>query len=124
MPRQSTRHLRPVVLEQHQPSPSLSIIETPALPPSHPAIRHLRTSWKWAYVSHFLHLYEPMLLLRDAFSLSVSNRARICTVIDALTRLPTLFQEIEDDLAAGTTNVLPRVFIRLLTCLTHDRKIG
>ncbi|KZS92587.1 hypothetical protein SISNIDRAFT_122053 [Sistotremastrum niveocremeum HHB9708] len=102
MPRQSTRHLHAVVLDQHQPSPSLSNRETPALPPSHPAIRHLRTSWKWAFVSHFLHLYEPMLLLQDAFSLS----------------------EIEDDLAAGTTNVLPRLFVRLLTCLTHDRKIG
>ncbi|KAF8518471.1 hypothetical protein JB92DRAFT_2902655 [Gautieria morchelliformis] len=61
----------------------------------------LRRNWKWAYLSHFLFTYNPVLHLEDI-----------------------QLSELEDDLAAGTMDVIPTVMQRLLMSLTpHDKRM-
>lgn len=61
----------------------------------------LRSNWKWAYLSHFLFTFNPILHLEDI-----------------------QLSELEDDLASGSYSVIPTVMQRLLTSLTpHDKRM-
>ncbi|GJJ08665.1 hypothetical protein Clacol_002884 [Clathrus columnatus] len=74
-------------------------------PPQPPApsaeILALRSNWKWAYLSHFLFTFNPVLHLEEI-----------------------QLSELEDDLAAGTYLVIPTIMQRLLMSLTpHDKRV-
>jgi hypothetical protein len=67
MPRTSSRRL--ALAADHEPSPVTSLQDSPDVLS---AKRTLRTHWKWAYVSHFLFVYEQMLALAEHVSINVS----------------------------------------------------
>jgi hypothetical protein len=70
MPRASTRNSTIIAAAAHEPSPvALSSYDTPQVSDAKKA---LRTSWKWAYVSHFIFWFEPMLNLAETVTIPVS----------------------------------------------------
>ncbi|KAF8581073.1 hypothetical protein K439DRAFT_256606 [Ramaria rubella] len=83
--------------------PNNRSLPVPSPQPAAPSaeVLALRTSWKWAYLSHFLFTFNPVLHLEDI-----------------------QLSELEDDLAFGTFEVLPTVMQRLLMSLTpHDKRM-
>ncbi|KAH8117756.1 hypothetical protein DFH11DRAFT_1723784 [Phellopilus nigrolimitatus] len=65
-----------------------------------PQLLELRRQWKWAAVSQFFYTFATLIALEDV------------TLVD-----------IEEDLVNSTMVVLHRLMQRLLTTLSHDRKI-
>jgi hypothetical protein len=70
-----------LAVSDHDPSPAISLQDTPEVAE---AKRTLRTSWKWAYVSHFIYVFEPMLGLAEHLSISVSWLTRFHPVFNAV----------------------------------------
>ncbi|EIN04932.1 hypothetical protein PUNSTDRAFT_146212 [Punctularia strigosozonata HHB-11173 SS5] len=81
------------------PGPLSSALEDQSLDPIQANLKLLRRQWKWAAFHQFFYTFETLVALPD---ISIAD--------------------IEDDLTRSTALVLPRIIIRLIHTISHDKK--
>jgi hypothetical protein len=79
----------------------------------------LRRQWKWAAFHQFFYTFEHLFAMPE---ISITVRTFLKDPMRDNFNALRWFQDIEDDLTRSTSFVLPRVIIRLIHTLSHDKK--